>query len=101
MWHAALNSLIRDQTWAHCIGSMKSQPLDHQGSPSRDSFYLNDLTLWEGIHLISKHLLSLLSYELLSSSLGSGPVSSSLIQDGIEASAAAFGLGSHIFGLPW
>ena len=27
------SSLSRDQTWVPCIGSAKSYPLDHQGSP--------------------------------------------------------------------
>ena len=31
--HVGSSSLTRDQTWALCIGSVKSQPLDHQGSP--------------------------------------------------------------------
>ena len=31
--HVGSRSLTRDQTWALCIGSVKSQPLDHQGSP--------------------------------------------------------------------
>ena len=26
-------SLTKDQTWAPCIGSAESYPLDHQGSP--------------------------------------------------------------------
>ena len=32
--HAGSSSLTRDQTWAPCIGSTESYPLDHQGSPS-------------------------------------------------------------------
>ena len=31
--HAGSSSLTRDQTWAPCIGSTESYPLDHQGSP--------------------------------------------------------------------
>ena len=33
LWHVGSNSLTRDRTWAPCIGSAESQPLDHQGSP--------------------------------------------------------------------
>ena len=40
LWHANFqlrhvesSSLTRDGTWAACIGSAESQPLDHQGSP--------------------------------------------------------------------
>ena len=32
---AILIPLTRDQTQAPCIGSVKSYPLDHQGSPTR------------------------------------------------------------------
>ena len=31
--HVGSSSLTRDQTWAPCIGSAESYPLDHQGSP--------------------------------------------------------------------
>ena len=34
LWHVRSSSLTRDQTWAPCIRSAESQPLDHQGSPS-------------------------------------------------------------------
>ena len=33
LWHARSSFLTRDRTQAPCIGSMKSWPLDHQGSP--------------------------------------------------------------------
>ena len=32
--HVGSSSLTRDRTWAPCIGSTESYPLDHQGSPS-------------------------------------------------------------------
>ena len=32
--HVRSSSLTSDQTWAPCIRSAESQPLDHQGSPS-------------------------------------------------------------------
>ena len=32
-WHVGSKSLTRDQTQAPCIGSMGSEPLDHQGRP--------------------------------------------------------------------
>ena len=31
--HVGSSSLTRVQTWARCIGSMKTQPLDHLGNP--------------------------------------------------------------------
>ena len=31
--HAGSSSLTRDRTWAPCIGSAESYPLDHQGYP--------------------------------------------------------------------
>ena len=31
--HVGSSSLARNRTWAPCIGSMESYPLDHQGSP--------------------------------------------------------------------
>ena len=31
--YVGYSSPTRDQTWAPCIGSMESEPLDHQGSP--------------------------------------------------------------------
>ena len=34
--HEGSSSLTRDQTWAPCIGSSESYPLDHQGSPWRN-----------------------------------------------------------------
>ena len=33
LWHMGSSSLIRGQTWALCVGSAESLPLDHQGSP--------------------------------------------------------------------
>ena len=42
MWHEGLSSLTRDQTQALCIGSMESQPLDHQGSPRIRVIILNE-----------------------------------------------------------
>ena len=35
-----LSSLTRDQTQAPCIGSVESQPLDHQGSPDVSLLYV-------------------------------------------------------------
>ena len=35
-----LSSLTRDRTRAPCSGSVESQPLDLQGSPSSFNFYL-------------------------------------------------------------
>ena len=32
LWHVGSSSLTRDETWAPCIGSVESQPLDHQRS---------------------------------------------------------------------
>ena len=34
-----LSSRTRDRTWAPCIGSVESYPLDHQGSPRRFFFF--------------------------------------------------------------
>ena len=31
--HAGSSSLTRDRTWAPCMVSVESYPLDHQGSP--------------------------------------------------------------------
>ena len=36
--HAGSSSLTGDWTWAPCIGSKESYPLDHQGSPSLGFF---------------------------------------------------------------
>ena len=36
MW--ALSSLTRDQTCTPCTGSIESQPLDSQGSPTKELF---------------------------------------------------------------
>ena len=33
LWHVGSSSLTRDQTCTPCIGSVESQPLDHQRSP--------------------------------------------------------------------
>ena len=33
LWLVGSHSLTKDCTWAPCIGSMESQPLDHWGSP--------------------------------------------------------------------
>ena len=38
---AESSSPTRDRTQAPCIGSVKSQPLDHQGSPDNENFNLN------------------------------------------------------------
>ena len=37
--HAGSSSPTRDWTWAPCIGSVESYPLDHQGSPSPSLFW--------------------------------------------------------------
>ena len=44
LWHVGSSSLTRDRTWAPCIGSVESYPLDHQGSPCC-SFLSKMLTL--------------------------------------------------------
>ena len=44
MW--GLSSLTKDRTQASCIGSMESQPVDHQGSPSSVTFEEGDFTHW-------------------------------------------------------
>ena len=33
LWHVGSGSLTRDRTQVPCIGSLKSQPRDHQGHP--------------------------------------------------------------------
>ena len=35
LWYMGSSSQTRSQTWAPCIGSSESQPLDHQGSPDK------------------------------------------------------------------
>jgi len=45
-WATSLSlslSLTRDGTWAPCIGSLESWPLDHQGSPRVSLFILSVL----------------------------------------------------------
>ena len=50
MW--GLSSLTKNRTQASCIGSMESQRVDHQGSPSSVTFEERDLThWWEWSHL--------------------------------------------------
>ena len=39
--HTGSSFLIGDQTQAPCIGRAESQPLDHQGSPSKILFFSN------------------------------------------------------------
>ena len=39
--HVGSSSPTRDRTWAPCIGSMESYPLDHQGSPYHPLFLKN------------------------------------------------------------
>ena len=46
--HVASSSLTRDQTQAPCTGSAQSQPLDHEGSPQAQFFFLIDLLLFSG-----------------------------------------------------
>ena len=41
--HVRSSSLTRDRTWAPCIRSVESYPLDHQGSP-QDRFFLTQFT---------------------------------------------------------
>ena len=48
--HEGSCSLTRDRTWAPCIGSVASQPLDHQGSPRR-SILLTNFLLYNTILL--------------------------------------------------
>ena len=42
--HVGSSSPTRDQTWAPCIGSAESYPLDHKGSPITLSTFKN---YWE------------------------------------------------------
>ena len=42
--HAGSSSPTRDQTWAPCIRSAESYPLDHQGSPN--FYFLKPPGLW-------------------------------------------------------
>ena len=50
MW--GLSSLTKNRTQASCVGSMESQRVDHQGSPSSVTFEERDLThWWEWSHL--------------------------------------------------
>ena len=42
LWNEDSISLIRDQTWALCIGSLESSPLDHQQSPPHMIFYISN-----------------------------------------------------------
>ena len=37
--HAGSSSRTGAQTWALCIGSVESYPLDHQGTPEADIFH--------------------------------------------------------------
>ena len=39
--HVGSSALTRDQTKVPCIGSLKSMPLHHQGSPLREYFKIN------------------------------------------------------------
>ena len=41
LWHVGSSALTRDQTQVPCIGSLKSLPLHHQGSPLREYFKIN------------------------------------------------------------
>ena len=41
-WHVGSSSYTRDGTWATCIGSAESWPLDHRGSPH---FYFHVLKI--------------------------------------------------------
>ena len=40
--HAGSSSLTRDRTLAPCIGSADAYPLDHQGSPPQEYFFITD-----------------------------------------------------------
>ena len=40
--YVGYSSPTRDQTWAPCIGSVGSQPLDHQGGPSVPTLLLSE-----------------------------------------------------------
>ena len=79
LWHVGSSSLTRDGTWAPCIRSKESYPLDHQGSPCQffntaNFFKTSPLTLVEklacdpnnvlllhlpGLNFPSKHLVNL------------------------------------------
>ena len=60
--HVGSSSLTRDGTWAPCLGSAESYPLDHQGSPPPTFFspQFNNI-FWRCFMLIRKHLCYLVS----------------------------------------
>ena len=43
LWKVDSISLIRDHTWAFCIGSSESSPLDHQQSPPHMIFCISNI----------------------------------------------------------
>ena len=55
--HVGSSSLTKDRTWASCIGSVESLPLDPQGSPSA-SFL--QLPAWAAVMEPSVQTMSLL-----------------------------------------
>lgn len=46
MRHVGSSSLTRDQTQAHCTGSLESQPQDYQEVPTASTF---DLLWWSAV----------------------------------------------------
>ena len=52
--HVGSSSLTRDRSWAPCIGSADSQPLNHQGGPCL--FFLMNYCFWYDLEFFGHNL---------------------------------------------